>query len=81
LELCNLIILLSATLLKDLGTLKNKAACIWAVFQCHRMGKEFNLVAYRGHPAVVKEMSMFMLMEQVDPCVMEKVTERAKKME
>jgi hypothetical protein len=38
------------TMLEDLGTLENKAACIWAVLQCHRVGRDFDLVAYRGHP-------------------------------
>jgi uncharacterized protein YfcZ (UPF0381/DUF406 family) len=69
------------TMLEDLGTLENKAACIWAVLQCHRVGGEFDIVAYRGHPAVVKEMSLFMLTERMDPCKMEKLTEKAKKAE
>jgi hypothetical protein len=64
-------------MLEDLGTLENKAACIWAVLQCHRVGGEFDLVAYRGHPAVVKEMSLFMLTERVDPNEMDKLTARA----
>ena len=62
-------------MLEDLGTLENKAACIWAVLQCHQVGGEFDILAYRGHPAVVKEMSLFMLTECVDPCEMQKVTE------
>jgi hypothetical protein len=67
------------TMLEDLGTLENKASCIWAVLQCHRVGGEFDLVAYRGHPAVVKEMSLFMLTERVDPNEMDKLTLRAQK--
>jgi hypothetical protein len=69
------------TMLEDLGTLENKAACIWAVLQCHRVGGEFDIVAYRGHPAVVKEMSLFMLTERVDPHEMDKVTAKAKNAE
>jgi hypothetical protein len=69
------------TMLEDLGTLENKAACIWAVLQCHRVGGEFDLVAYRGHPAVVKEMSLFMLTERVDPGEMEKLSAKAKSAE
>jgi hypothetical protein len=68
-------------MLEDLGTLENKAACIWAVLQCHRVGGEFDLVAYRGHPTVVKEMSLFMLTERVDPNEMDKLTARAQKAE
>jgi hypothetical protein len=49
------------TMLEDMSTLENKAACLWAILQCHRTGKSFDLVKYRGHPAVVKEMSLFML--------------------
>jgi hypothetical protein len=48
-------------MLEDLSTIDNKAACLWAVLQCHPVGKAFHLVKYRGHPAVVKEMSLFML--------------------
>jgi hypothetical protein len=69
------------TMLEDVGTLENKAACIWAVLQCHRVGAEFDKVAYRGHPAVVKEMSLFMLTKWVDPLEMEKLTEKMKKAE
>jgi hypothetical protein len=69
------------TMLEDLGTLENKAACVWAVLQCHQVGGEFDLVAYRGHPAVVKEMSLFMLTERVDPNKMEKLTLREAKAE
>jgi hypothetical protein len=67
------------TMLEDMNTLDNKAACIWAVLQCHRVGKAFDLVKYRGHPAVVKEMSLFMLTERVDPSEIEACTDRSKR--
>jgi hypothetical protein len=67
-------------MLEDLGTLENKATSyIWAVLQYHRIGREFDILAYQGHPAVVKEMSLFMLTEQVDPHEMEKLMEKVKK--
>ena len=69
---------LPVTMLEDLGTLENKAACIWAILQCHRDGGEFDHVAYWGHPSVVKEMSLFMLTERVDPVAMEKLTEKTR---
>jgi hypothetical protein len=69
------------TMLEDLETLDNKAACLWAVLQCHRIVSDFDLVNYRGHPAVVKEMSLFMLTERVDPSEIEACTERSKKAE
>jgi hypothetical protein len=68
-------------MLEDMSTLGNKAACIWAVLQCHRVGISFDLVKYRGHPSVVKEMSLSMLMEQVDPSKVEACVERAKRAE
>lgn len=46
---------LHVTMLEDIGTLDNKAACIWVVLQCHRFGQSFDLIKYRGHSAVVKE--------------------------
>jgi hypothetical protein len=64
------------TMLEDLETLDNKAACLWAVLQCHRIVADFDLVNYRGHPAVVKEMSLFMLTERVDPSEIEACTDR-----
>jgi hypothetical protein len=69
------------TMLEDLSTINNKAACLWAVLQCHRVGKAFDLVKYRGHPAVVKEMSLFMLTKRVDPSEIEACLERSKRAE
>lgn len=40
---------------------------IWAVLQCHRVTGEFAGLQFPGHMAIVKEMSMFMLTEWVDP--------------
>jgi hypothetical protein len=69
------------TMIVDMGTLDNKAAVLWAVLQCHRVGAAFDLVKYRGHPAVVKEMSLFMLTERVDPSEIEACSKRAEKAE
>jgi archaellum component FlaC len=41
----------------------------------------FDLVKYRGHPSVIKEMSLFMRTEQVDPSKVDACSERAKKAE
>jgi hypothetical protein len=68
-------------MLEDMGTIDNKAACIWAVLQCHRVGMSFDLVKYHGHPSVVKEMSLFMLTERADPSKVESCSERARKAE
>jgi hypothetical protein len=69
------------TMLEDLSTIENKAACLWAVLQCHHVGKAFDLVKYGSHPAVVKEMSLFMLTERVDPSEIEACLERSKRAE
>jgi hypothetical protein len=69
------------SMLESLGTADNQAACLWAVLQCHRVGQVFDLVDYRGHPAVVAEMSLFMMTERVDPDQITICIERSKKAE
>jgi hypothetical protein len=66
-------------MLPDLVSLESKASCLWAVLQSHRVAKAFTLVKYRGHPSVVKEMSLFMLTERVDPGEIAQLAEKAKK--
>jgi hypothetical protein len=66
------------TMLPDLGPLESKAACMWAVLQSHCVADAFKKVKYRGHPAVVKEMSLFMLTERVDPSHVHTIAEKAK---
>jgi hypothetical protein len=39
---------LPVTMLEDLGTLENKAACIWAVLQCHTIGGNLTLSLTEG---------------------------------
>jgi len=40
---------------------------IWAVLQCHRIMEEFLLLKFESHSAIIKEISMFILAERVDP--------------
>ena len=47
--------------------MQNKSAFICAVFQSHRVMDKFILVGFECHPASVKQMSLFMVTEQVDP--------------
>ena len=54
-------------MLENLQTLDNKAAFIWGVLQCHRAMDEFISFKFQSHPAFVKEMSLFVLTERVDP--------------
>ena len=55
------------TLIEDSTPVENKCAFIWAVFQSHRVMEEFIQVGFKGHPAIVKQMSLFMVTERVDP--------------
>jgi hypothetical protein len=55
------------TLIEDPAPIQNKSAFIWAVFQSHRVMEEFILVGFKGHPSIVKQMSLFMVTERVDP--------------
>ena len=54
-------------MLDDLSTLDDKSRMIWSVLQCHREMESFVQLEFRSHPAYVKELSMFMLTERVDP--------------
>jgi hypothetical protein len=54
-------------LLEDLKTLDNKTSFIWGVLQCHRVMDEFIKAKFQSHPSFVKEMSLFVLTERVDP--------------
>jgi chloramphenicol O-acetyltransferase len=68
-------------LLQDPTTLENTAAYLWAVLQCHRVMQEFIMVKFRGHPAIVKEMTLFMLIERVDATELKNITDALKKVE
>jgi hypothetical protein len=60
----------NVSLFDDLGPLEHKGACMWGVMQCHRIVTKFERVDYRGHPGVVTEMNLFLLMERVDPALL-----------
>jgi hypothetical protein len=49
--------------LSDGSNLHSKSSLIWTVLRCHRSMQQFVVVKFRGHPAVVKEMTLFMLTE------------------
>jgi hypothetical protein len=56
-----------SALLEETETLSNKAAVIGSVLKCHQVIDEFISVNFSAHPELVKEMSLFMLTERVDP--------------
>ena len=64
--------------IEDLGLLSSKAKFLWCVLQCHRVMKEFISKDYRGHPQMVKQISLFMINERVDPLAFGKLEEKVK---
>jgi hypothetical protein len=54
-------------MIDDASTLENKSAVIGAVLKCHKIFNDFVGVNFSAHPEFVKEMSLFMLTEHVDP--------------
>jgi predicted nuclease with TOPRIM domain len=63
---------------KDLQDLHSKSSLIWAVLRCHRIMQQFIEVKFRGHPAIVKEMTLFMLTERVDPSEISNLIDRVR---
>jgi hypothetical protein len=53
--------------LSEPNDLHTKSQMIWAVLQCNHVIEDFSKVQFRGHTAIVKDMSLFMLTECVDP--------------
>jgi hypothetical protein len=54
-------------LIEDPKPLENKAKIMWCVLKCHIVMEGFMAVKFQGHPIVVKEITMFMLTERIDP--------------
>ena len=40
---------------------------MWEVFQQHRILDEFIALQFEAHPAIVRELSLFIITERVDP--------------
>jgi hypothetical protein len=55
------------SLIDDPRPLTNKARIIWFVRQCHTIMRSFVSLRFQGHPIIVKEITMFMVTERVDP--------------
>jgi hypothetical protein len=55
------------SLIDDPRPLANKAHVIWCVLQCHTIMRSFVSLWFQGHPIIVKEITMFMVTEWVDP--------------
>jgi hypothetical protein len=63
-------------LLDDPTPLESKAHIIWCVLQCHTIMRSFIHVRFQGHPVIVKEITMFMVTERVDPAELEAMKTR-----
>jgi hypothetical protein len=63
--------------LEEPHKLHAKSQMIWAVLQCHPVVASFSDVQFRGHSSIVKEMSLFMLTERVDPTYLVGMLQRA----
>ena len=66
----------TAAQLEHPETLEDQSALLWAVLQCHRIMQDFIAVGFEGHPAIVREMSLFMLTERVDPVQFKSLVEK-----
>lgn len=53
--------------IEDLGIISSRAQFLWCVLQCHRVMNDFIAKDFRGHPQMVKQISLFMINERVDP--------------
>ena len=62
--------------IEDLIVLSSKAKFLWCVLQCHRVMKEFIAKDFRGHPQMVKQISLFMINERVDPVAFGKLEDK-----
>ncbi len=69
------------TLIEDPAPIQNKCAFIWAVFQSHGVMEEFIRVGFKGHPAIVKQMSLFMVTERVDSSELSSMMNKVSKAE
>jgi hypothetical protein len=67
-------------LLHNLNRLDNKASYIWGVLQCHRVMQDYVKLEFQSHPSFVKEMSLFMLTERVDPSQLDTLTNKVSDM-
>jgi hypothetical protein len=68
-------------LIEDPRPLENKVEIIWCVLQCHITMQKFIWVRFQGHPVIVKEITMFMISERVDPTELKNMVTKMKTVE
>jgi hypothetical protein len=54
-------------LLEHTAQMEDKSKVIWTVMRCHLLLDDFINLEFKSHPAIVKEISLFLLTERVDP--------------
>ena len=59
--------------IEDLGILNSRAQFLWCILQCHRVMNDFIEKDFRGHPQMVKQISLFMINERIDPVAFNKM--------
>ncbi len=59
--------------IEDLGILNSRAQFLWCILQCHRVMNDFIEKDFRGHPQMVKQISLFMINECVGPVAFNKM--------
>ena len=52
---------------RNVKTAEAKASVIWGVLQQHRILDEFIAFKFEAHPAIVRELSLFIITERADP--------------
>ena len=67
--------------IQDVNTMEGKVLLLWTVLQVHRITNQFISLNFQGHPAVVKEMSLFMLTQQVDPTELSALKDKVTKLD
>ena len=65
--------------IEELDTLDSRAKFLWCVLQCHRVMNDFIKKQFRGHPQMVKQISLFMIHERVDPVAFSTMEDVVKK--
>ena len=64
--------------IEDLGILSSRAQFLWYVLQCHCVMNDFIAKDFRGNPQMVKQISLFMINERVDPVAFNEMEAKVK---
>lgn len=67
--------------LSDFNNIITRGKFAWAVLQCHIVMQKFISLNFQGHPMIVKELSLYMLTERVDPDALKTMQTKVKSVE